>query len=101
MGQSHQVRKYQAGVISTKFHSSRWCPATSALGQKQTSRHLQPMSALPPKADIETQSRDVRFVPKADIGKLNEGWVTQKAIGEFECGAAHRVRAAERRGLGV
>src|SRR5262249_43657617 len=39
----------------------------SALGQKQTSRHLQPMSALPPKADIETQSRDVRFVPKADI----------------------------------
>jgi len=26
------------------------------------------MSALPPKADIETQSRDVRFVPKADIG---------------------------------
>src|SRR6516162_7815087 len=32
----------------------------SALGQKQTSRHLQPMSALPPKADIETQSSDVR-----------------------------------------
>jgi len=26
------------------------------------------MSALPPKADIGTQSRDVRFVPKADIG---------------------------------
>ena len=25
------------------------------------------MSALPPKADIETQSRDVCFVPKADI----------------------------------
>jgi len=24
------------------------------------------MSALPPKADIETQWRDVRFVPKAD-----------------------------------
>ena len=30
------------------------------------------MSALPPKADIETQSRDVRFVPKADIGGLKE-----------------------------
>jgi hypothetical protein len=28
------------------------------------------MSALPPKADIETQSRDVRFVPKADIANL-------------------------------
>ena len=25
------------------------------------------MSALPPKADIGTQLRDVRFVPKADI----------------------------------
>jgi len=44
--------------------------AMSALGQKQTSRHLQPMSALPPKADIGTQSRNVRFVPKADIGDL-------------------------------
>jgi hypothetical protein len=28
------------------------------------------MSALPPKADIENQSRDVRFVPKADIPHL-------------------------------
>ena len=27
---------------------------------------LDPMSALPPKADIGTQSRNVRFVPKAD-----------------------------------
>ena len=26
------------------------------------------MSALPPKADIGTQSQNVRFVPKADIG---------------------------------
>ena len=42
-------------------------PLMSALGQKQTSRHLQPMSALPPIADIGTQSWNVRFVPKADI----------------------------------
>jgi|307.fasta_scaffold547533_2 hypothetical protein len=28
------------------------------------------MSALPPKADIRTQPRDVRFVPKADIQEL-------------------------------
>jgi len=28
---------------------------------------LAAMSALPPKVDIGTQSRDVRFVPKADI----------------------------------
>jgi hypothetical protein len=39
----------------------------SALGQERTLRHFLSMSALPPKADIETQSRDVRFVPKADI----------------------------------
>jgi hypothetical protein len=38
----------------------------SALGQKQTSERVQSMSALPPKADIGTQPRDVRFVPKAD-----------------------------------
>src|SRR5262249_23076490 len=28
------------------------------------------MSALPPKADIGTQPRDVRFVPKADINSV-------------------------------
>ena len=39
----------------------------SALGHKRTSWLADGMSALPPKADIGTQSRDVRFVPKADI----------------------------------
>ena len=29
-----------------------WKEGTSALGQKQTLQHLQPMSTLPPKADI-------------------------------------------------
>ena len=29
------------------------------------------MSALPPKADIDRASRDVRFVPKADIGSAS------------------------------
>jgi hypothetical protein len=38
----------------------------SALGQKQKSEHDWLMSALPPKADIETQLWNVRFVPKAD-----------------------------------
>jgi hypothetical protein len=42
----------------------------SALGQKQTSRHLQSMSALPPIADIGTQPLNVRFVPEADIGLM-------------------------------
>src|SRR5215472_1899909 len=39
----------------------------SDLGHKRTFRLFRPMSALPPKADIGTQSWDVRFVPKADI----------------------------------
>jgi hypothetical protein len=39
----------------------------SALGQKQTSRPVEGMSALPPKADMDQHACDVRFVPKADI----------------------------------
>src|SRR6516225_6038687 len=38
----------------------------SALGHKRTSRLLEGMSALPPKADIGTHSQNVRFVPIAD-----------------------------------
>ena len=38
----------------------------SALGQKRTSEHVRVMSALPPKAEIEAQPRNVRFVPFAD-----------------------------------
>jgi hypothetical protein len=30
------------------------------------------MSAVPPKADIGTQPRDVRFVPKADIVRADK-----------------------------
>ena len=39
----------------------------SALGHKRTLRHVQAMSALPPKADVSLVRCDVRFVPKADI----------------------------------
>ena len=39
----------------------------SALGQKQTLGKVRLMSALPPKADIGTQPRNVCFVPIADI----------------------------------
>ena len=38
------------------------------------------MSALPPKADIAEQHRDVRFVPKADISDIrlrHSRWVTK------------------------
>src|SRR6516225_2144117 len=43
-------------------------PPMSALGQKQTSELVQPMSALPPKADMDQSGCDVRFVPKAEMG---------------------------------
>jgi hypothetical protein len=39
----------------------------SAVGQKRTLRHMEPMSAIPPKADIGTQPWNVRLVPEADI----------------------------------
>ena len=39
------------------------------------------MSALPPKADIDQHGRDVRFVPKADIGRsfINSSPITPRA----------------------
>jgi hypothetical protein len=46
-------------------------PPMSALGQKQTSRLVEGMSALPPKADIRRHDQHVRFVPKANIASLN------------------------------
>jgi hypothetical protein len=55
--------KWGSGV---SLHSSNPEPLMSALGQKQTLRRLLLMSALPPKADIGTQSRNVRFVPETD-----------------------------------
>ena len=42
----------------------------SALGQKQTCAAQKVMSALPPKADMCGATRDVRFVPIADIDGL-------------------------------
>ena len=39
----------------------------SALGQKQTCAAQKVMSALPPKADMCGATRDVRFVPIADM----------------------------------
>jgi hypothetical protein len=53
-----ELTQLQQGFVTdgmgfrVKLHSSNFEPLMSALGQKQTSRHLQPMSALPPKADI-------------------------------------------------
>src|SRR6516165_11882484 len=47
-------------------HHGKFGQPMSAMGQKQTSRHLQRMSALPPKADIRRHDWNVRFVPQAD-----------------------------------
>src|SRR6516165_4077491 len=50
-----------------KLHGSNYEPLMSALGQKQTSRHVCAMSALPPKADIDRACWDFRVVPIPDI----------------------------------
>jgi hypothetical protein len=52
----------------------------SALGQKQTWRHVIGMSGIPPKADIRQQSRNVRFVPKADMPLTDDIWTICKLV---------------------
>jgi hypothetical protein len=52
----------------------------SALGQKQTLQSMRAMSALPPKADIGTQSWNVRFVPKADIAARTHSITPEKTM---------------------
>ena len=56
----------------------------SALGHKQTCAAQKPMSALPPKADMCSATRDVRFVPIADIGELFDHLVgaPNKCVGD-------------------
>jgi hypothetical protein len=46
--------------IGVSLQSSNPEPPMSALGQKQTFRPFATMSALPPKADIDERSPDVR-----------------------------------------
>jgi hypothetical protein len=56
-----------------------------ALGHKRTLRHLDPMSTIHPKADIEGCAPNVRIVPKADI---------QAAIGYY-CWRARVLKFVE------
>jgi hypothetical protein len=47
------------------------------------------MSALPPKADIDPQSANVRFVPKADIPRCSEDLrysITSSAVASSDGG---------------
>ena len=50
-----------------RLEASTFATPMSALGQKQTCAAQKVMSALPPKADMCSATRDVRFVPKADM----------------------------------
>ena len=50
--------------VSRGFHLAK---ITGRNWWRRFMRPLYAMSALPPKADIGTQSRNVRFVPKADM----------------------------------
>ena len=80
-----------------RLHSSNSEPLMSALDQKQTSAHVRVMSAIPPKADIGTQPRDVRFVPKADIlrrGKKRRYSITSSARTSSEGGMVIRTALA-------
>ena len=47
--------------------SARRWEVEGRFGSKLTCRHLIAMSALPPKADMCSATRYVRFVPTADI----------------------------------
>ena len=53
--------------LGVSLHGSNPDPLMSALGQKRTFPNVQPMSALPPKADVRPCNWHVRFVPKADM----------------------------------
>ena len=57
------------------------------------------MSALPPKADIGTQSWNVRFVPKADIlrcGKERRYSITSSARDSSDCGTERPMALSDR-----
>ena len=63
----------------------------SALGQKRTLGHLRAMSALPPKADMDRQGCDVRFVPCVDGSELARDIFTfAELVGAAMCSACLR-----------
>ena len=55
-------RAFKAAVLYSKVERLMY-----ALGHKRTSRRVNSMSALPPKADVVQHGSNVCFVPKADI----------------------------------
>ena len=65
----------------------------SALGQKQTSRVAQQMSALPPKADIDPYASDGRFVPIADSCTAANNAKLRNKAGLFRRAQSQRMAA--------
>jgi hypothetical protein len=60
----------------------------SALGHKRTLRRVQPMSAIPPKADIRPRDQDVCFGPCVDGSELARTFFTNAAlVGAAMCSA--------------
>jgi hypothetical protein len=60
----------------------------SALGHKRTLKRRQPMSALPPKADIAERKWHVRFVPKGHSALQQK--MTYSITSARRCGARAR-----------
>jgi hypothetical protein len=67
-------------VSPRKFGLNFLKRSMSALGQKQTCATQKVMSALPPIADMCGATRDVRFVPIADIEGLREHFQTNAGV---------------------
>src|SRR5262249_17897732 len=73
----------------------------SALGQKRTFAHVRVMSALPPKADIDKQNCDIRFVPKADIAHRSMTVISSASPWRRSCHMPLRTDAASSKGMWI
>src|SRR5262249_6500915 len=80
----------------TNGHDRSGRAEMSALGQKRTSHQIRVMSALPPKADIRTQSRNVCFVPEAEKVHRNKIILLDNLVS----GDAQRLRYRDAERLG-
>jgi hypothetical protein len=72
-------------VSGVGLHGSNPEPLMSALGQKRTSTRLQPMSAIPPKADIPGRQLHVRFAFPA-LGSTSMARALDDLIAQVEAG---------------
>jgi hypothetical protein len=68
----------------------------SGMGHEQTWRHRIVMSPLPPKADIDRQPIDVRFVPQADIRRVLFKYLSARASMPSPRSSGHETMIALR-----